>query len=298
MHIIDLSPIYTLIHISGEKAESLLQGQLTCDVREIFNTQTRLSAHCNPKGRVLSSFHLLKYLDAFYFCAPSDMAESIIKQLTPYARFSKVTLAINTELSVLGIWGDNVVERLNSLFEKLPQTADEMVSKEEICLIHLHGTNIRFMMIGHKNSISAFKKTHADALTENTQAWQLLDIQSGVAIIHPETSTLFTPHMLNYPDLHAVSFKKGCYTGQEVIARTHYLGKAKRHLYCASIVSDQAPQAGDVLLDETNNEVGVVVNSAFNTTEGHYDFLAVIQDQSLSTALYLYRSSLRVLGLK
>jgi folate-binding protein YgfZ len=294
MHLIDLSQTNTLIRISGEKAESFLQGQLTCDVREISlppplkkedteRFMSRLSAHCNPKGRVLSSFRLFKYNETFYFCAPSDMAESIIKQLTPYARFSKVTLEIDAELSTIGIWGEDTSD---ILLEKLPQATDEMIVSEGLCFIRLPGNTARWILISGKGNIHVFQETHADAITENNDAWQLLDIQSNVATIHPETSALFTPHMLGYPDLNAVSFKKGCYTGQEVIARTQYLGKAKRHLYYASVASGKMPRASDPLLDDAGNEMGTVVNAALNLTSECYEFLAVIQDQAVSIDLY------------
>ena len=195
-------------------------------------------------------------------------------------------MGIDAELSTIGMWGEDVSTKLGALFEKLPQTADEMIVREGLCFIRLPGNTARWILIGGKANIHLFKETHADALTEDNQRWQLLDIQSNVATIHPETSALFTPHMLGYPDLNAVSFKKGCYTGQEVIARTQYLGKAKRHLYHASVASGKMPRAGDALLDDAGNEMGTVVNAALNPTSECYEFLAVIQDQAVSIALY------------
>ncbi|MDF3055400.1 MAG: hypothetical protein K0Q74_1307 [Gammaproteobacteria bacterium] len=285
MHIIDLSHLYTLVHVVGEKAESFLQGQLTCDVREVSPTQARLSAHCNPKGRVLSSFRLLKKEAVFSLHAPNNMAEDIIRQLMPYARLSRVALEIS-QASTLGIWGENAVTKLSSYFEKLPQTADEMVTENAISLIRLPGDFTRFIAIGHQDTINQLREIYSETITEDTQAWYLLDIQSNVATIQPKTSALFTPHMVGYPALNAVSFKKGCYIGQEVIARTEYLGKAKRHLYRAKVISSQTPQPGDALVDNAQNEMGIVVNSAFNADKKYHECLAVIQDQALSNELY------------
>jgi folate-binding protein YgfZ len=107
--------------------------------------------------------------------------------------------------------------------------------------------------------------------------WRLLDIRAGIANIYPETSELFTPNMLRLAELKGLSFDKGCYVGQEIIARTQYLGKVKRTLQHFQLQSDQKPQAGDALHNSQNQPVGIVVDASIVTPQC-YELLAVVQD--------------------
>lgn len=259
-----------LIAVKGEKAREFLQGQLTCDMHDITSTQTHLAAHCSPKGRVLASFQVLEFKQTLFLLAPTLMQDVIIQQLKKYAVFSRVVLEKAPELIILGGSSD-----IASLFPHLPTHADEAVTKEDFFIIRCHGELPRYVVISMTATLESALITSAshDAINQ----WQLEDIQAGVATIYPTTSDLFTPHMLNYPALHAVSFTKGCYTGQEVVARTHYLGKAKRHLQLLTLADKQLPQPGAVLLDDKQQSIGTVVNAAHGT-DGKCQLLAVIQE--------------------
>jgi folate-binding protein YgfZ len=294
MKIFFMDKSYKFIRINGEKTKDFLQGQITCDINEVTDTHSKLSAHCNPKGRVLSSFRVCKLHDAHYFFVPIDMAEQIIQRFTPYARFSKVTLEIDATLLTLGISGEDAPTELLRLFNKLPGKADEMINLNNLSLLRQNGSTPRFILIGDQHNISSLQEKYKDSLSDDTNAWELANIQAGIPTIHPQTSALFTPQMLNYPELGAVSFKKGCYIGQEVIARTHYLGKAKRHLHHGIVSAKQPPKAGNALLDIDNNEVGVIVNSAMNTDSEHYEFLAVIQDEALNKKILLNKDVIQI----
>ena len=283
-NIIDLSSTHILIRVDGEKAETFLQGQLTCDMREVSTNLTRLSAHCNPKGRVLATFRVLKYKNIFYLLSPTDMATYIIKCLTPYARFSKVTLTINEQLGIIGYFSENPAAE--NIFPQLPEQVDQSIQHHNLLLIRLQSTTPRFLIIGDYHEISSFKETHQRLLTQDLEEWALFDIQAGIATIHSKTSNLFTPHMLNYPALNAVSFKKGCYVGQEVIARTQYLGKTKRTLHHLTISLNDQPKQGDVLHDQMGNEIGIIVNVALNMQINSYEVLAVVQDQRIIQKTY------------
>lgn len=277
-----------LIALEGEKAADFLQGQVTCDVREIQDDQTRRAAHCNPKGRILSTFRVLKFAKRFYLLVPASMVDLIIVQLKKYAIFSKVILKRDDSLKVIGCVGKEIAETLEEILGKLPEEPDQAVFySHNILVTRVQGILPRFEIIGLSEAIISLQKTLvAKYQKESEEPWRLWEINSGVPTIYPETCDLFTPQMLNYPALNAVSFKKGCYTGQEVIARTHYLGKVKRHLHTLNLKIGRLPKPGDMLYDADKQAVGTVIDAALQTI-GECRLLAVVQDGAILEKLYL-----------
>lgn len=262
------------IKVSGDKAENFLQGQLTCDVREVSATQSHLAAHCSPKGRVLISLRIIKFNEQFYLILPRDNAEFAIQHLHKYAQLSRVNLILSEEITIIGCWGENFS---HPQINNLPEQVDQVTANEQWLILRDSGKTARWMIIGNTEALN---------LTFNAEAkdWQLLDIQNCIAYIYPPTRDLFTPHMLNYPELNAVSFKKGCYTGQEIIARTQYLGKAKRHLHLVNIPIQNNISAGEKILNQGQQEVGIIVQS--HSLNGSQLLLAIIQDEALSHEMF------------
>ncbi len=277
-----------LITVQGEKAQTFLQGQLTCDLREISEQHSRLSAHCNHKGRMLATLRVIFYQQQYHLLLPAIMVEAAMKELKKYALLARVVLTENkNDYSILGCHGPDLSQTLSQFFETLPTAADIVQQQDQLLIIRICNTQERYLILGPRTTASML---HEQLLTKLTRAsddtWQLLDIQAGIANIYPETMNLFTPQMLNYPALNAVSFKKGCYIGQEVIARTHYLGKAKRHLHLASIQTSTLPPPGSALSSkETSQEVGQIVAAAFHSPE-ECQLLAVIQDEALNGEIF------------
>ena len=107
--------------------------------------------------------------------------------------------------------------------------------------------------------------------------WQKEDIQNGFPNIYAKTTDTFTPHMLNLPKLEAASFNKGCYLGQEIIARTEHLGKVKRHLHFATMENTQLPKPGDIIKNNTQQTIGIIIDAI--SDKDKILFLAVIQDE-------------------
>jgi folate-binding protein YgfZ len=274
------------IALEGEKAADFLQGQVTCDVREITETKTRRGAHCSSKGRVLSTFRVFKFAGQLYLTAPAAMKDLIIGQFKKYAVFSKVSLCHTETLQAIGCVGKEMYATLQQLFGQLPEEPDQAIfSTRNMMLVRVQATLPRFEAIGTLDAIDHLRTALAEKYPLNSnEQWRLLDIQAAVATIYPETQDLFTPHMLNYPALNAVSFKKGCYIGQEVVARTHYLGKAKRHLALLNLQSPIPPKPGDPMHDANGKIVGTVVDYALATNQ--YQLLAVLQDESTSEDLF------------
>lgn len=282
--IIELSHL-SLIKVLGAKADQFLQGQLTCDIRQINANQSLLGAHCNAKGRVLLSLRVLHFQDNFHLLLPQKMVDAAISRLKQYARLSRVQIEKVTELEAIGCIGTEVESTLKK-FSELPSGPDQATSKEGYSTLRMRGSQSRFILLGTKDSLH----TPLEALSQNyplltANNWQLAEILAGIPTIYPETMDKFTPHMLNYPALNAVSFKKGCYIGQEVIARTEYLGKVKRRLHRAYLTSETLPQSGESLLNANQLEVGIILEAEYSEDKT-CQVLAVLQNGALENEIF------------
>lgn len=272
----------SLIKITGTKQDAFLQGQLTCDIRDITPAQSRLAAHCNAKGRVLATMRVINFQESFYLLLPRNMLELTLKGLGKFAPFSRVMLAEEPALTLIGCYGENITTHLTAILGNLPQQPDQVTRGEGWLCTRIHGSEPRFILMGMPIAIHALQQKltpHCTVLTDDI-SWRLLDIQNGIANIYPETMNLFTPHMLNYPQLNAVSFTKGCYVGQEIIARTHYLGKAKRHLQLMTLDTEKLYHPGEILYNDKQQEIGIVID-AIHSSSRECQLLAVIHLLSL-----------------
>lgn len=283
-----------LIAVQGPDAERFLQGQLTCDVSEISEQQTRLAAHCNPKGRIISTLRLLRLAHTYYLQLPSSMLEITLAHLRKYAIFSKVNLYnASNDFIKIGFTGTT------KLIDGLPDTIDSATLYKDGLIFRLPGITARYEVMAHYDSIKPlWQQLAIDLPLIGHNDWGLLDIMAGIPSVYPATSELFTPHQLNYQLINGISFKKGCYTGQEVIARMHYLGKLKQHMYRAAILSSQSPQPGEAIFMNKDGElqqVGEVVMSA-RAAEG-YQLLTTLQDMGRQYPLQLNNTSISLLDL-
>ncbi len=224
--LVDLTPL-GLIAIKGNDAAKFLQGQLTCDVREVTDAQSRLGAHCDPKGRIQFTFRLFKFQDTYYFRLPVDVISHALILLQKYAVFFKVQLEdITQQWASFGLSGANCQTYLEDTFSIAPTAIDAVVPLQDLILIRTSASLPRFEIIGKPATIINLQQQFPVTTPhDDFNTWKLLDIQSGVASVNSPTIGEFTPHDLNYPALNGVSFNKGCYTGQEIVARMQYLGQ-------------------------------------------------------------------------
>ncbi len=256
--ITDLS-YFGLIKISGKEAEKFLQGQFINDVRQVTAERSQLSAWCSPKGRILINFRLFKRDDAYYMLLPQENVAATLKRLKMYVLRAAVKLEeFGDHLPRIGV--ANNTEMLTDCLGFAPPTeVDASLTKNQITVLRIPGIQPRFIV---------FTETPEDfwqcsrARQVGAGVWELLDILAGLPQIVPATSEKFVPQMVNYQAIGGVSFKKGCYTGQEVVARMQYLGSLKRRMYLAKIDTTTLPQPGDALRVSTNEEnIGVIVNA-------------------------------------
>lgn len=260
---------YGLIKVSGKDAETFLQGQLSCDIREVTPTHHQLGAYCNIKGRVIALLRIFLVEDHYYLQLPKVLLEKTYSELKKYGMFSKIKLekvendpASKNNIKKFGVYGENSPEFLSELFDKEIKYEDGKTEQiGSILILCLPGLKPRFEIINFSSLTSI---PSLPSLSSNIQDWTLLDIQAGIPEIWAESSEQFLPHDLNLPELNAVSFSKGCYRGQEIIARMEYRGNLKKRMIRMQIQDLQNIPTPGSLYEKEGKEVGRIVMGSFD----------------------------------
>lgn len=271
---------YDLIQISGADSIAFMQGQFTCDVKQLSPTQSLLGAHCNAKGRMHYFFRLFEWKNIYYLKVPRSITEHALATLKKYAAFSKVTIEVKAGTLVgLGLSHTLPEFVLAHLNIAVPETIDAVTHTDQGILIRVSGTQ-RFEWYADEQSLLAFWQRAVSSFTAiHPKHWRCLDIWAGLPNVYADTQEYWLPHPLKLPELGAVNFKKGCYLGQEIIARTQYLGSVKKHVqrFVTSPALD-IPLKSSVI-NTLQQVVGEVVDAASDAT--HTYLLAVVQDDAL-----------------
>jgi len=248
-------PHYSVIQVAGNNAQTFLQGQLTCDMRPLSqHGHYSLAACCDHRGRMIANFWVVKWRDDFLIILPESMSSILMKRLGQYAPLSRVQLKSGLDHLAILFCHDH----------KPPETHDHSVA------ITLPNQN-RHLLIGNREQLPT------QGVNEDDDHWRAQNIIDGLVMIYPETSLLFLPQMINLQNLGGISFEKGCYVGQEIIARTQHLGTLKRHLQRLTLLQNSSPKPGEILKNYAEKPMGIVVE-AVKIQEGKIDALAVIQD--------------------
>ena len=276
-----------VLAVRGPDASKFLQGQLTCNLNYLNAETSSLGARCTPKGRMQSSFRIVLDGDGYLLAMASDLLQPQQADLSKYAVFSKSRLSDES-----GAWcrfglagGDG---SLVSLGLDLPQTADSVVRNNGMIAIRLaDGRSELWVSSGEANQ--ARMRLAAQLQEAPMDRWLLDQIRAGIGQVFGSTRELFIPQMINLQALGGVSFKKGCYTGQEIVARMQYLGKLKRRLHRLAIdgAQEDLPAPGVELFSPVHgSSVGEVVLAAA-CPEG-IELLAVVQEDAAADGrLYL-----------
>ncbi len=267
-----------LIRVRGEDAASFLQGQLTNDIDKVTPGLSQLSSYCSPKGRMLASFRIVRRGDDLLLMLPMERLGPILKRLQMFVLMSKVELAdASSELARIEISSDCAAD----LLPIEPPAEDNGVrTLDGFTVIRVPGDRPRFQVLGTPAAMQALWEEAAQAATPfSRRAGALLDIRAGIPMVVDATAETFVPQMANLHVVKGVSFTKGCYTGQEIVARMQYLGKLKRRMYRVRIDAQDQPQAGDEVFSEhsaSGRGTGKVVSAA-PSPEGGYEALVVIE---------------------
>jgi len=198
-------PYLTTIRFNGADAADFLHNQFSADIQALSSGDSTFACYCEPKGRVLALMLVCRYDDGYYVIMSSSLAEIISTRLRIYVMRSKVTIEVLSKFTVSGLQAIDT-----------PNTGPAFIAA-----IPVPDCNKWFIVTTDDNPPGS------DSLSED--AWKILELKMGISWLCPETSGQFLPQWLGYDQLGAVNFRKGCYPGQEIVARTHYLGKVKRH---------------------------------------------------------------------
>lgn len=262
----DLSHL-TLLKISGEHAATFLQGQLSCDVNQVNTNEMRQGAFCNLKGRVLALPDVLYFNYDFYLLLPRSLMEKTEKSLAKTAALSRVTLEPASHHAIWGFY-------LKDINQPLPLEGTWPQKKYAV-----HATDQGLAYCLGDGFYILIQTTDAQNHTipqKDASDWHQLRLQHEDFQIYPESRGLFLPHRLGLHTKGHLNFEKGCYRGQEIIARTHYRAKLKHALMLFNITTTEALQPGLRIMNEAGTqEVGELVDYA-PTGESHYLIAASI----------------------
>ena len=268
-----------LIAADGDDAVEFLQGQLTNELREVTATRAQQSAWCSPKGRVLTCFLVFRHDGRLLLQLPQALLEETLKRMRMYVLRAKATLEkANAELMRIGLIGEQAESCLEDCVGNLPGSAEDVRVSGQLTIIRLRGRRPRYEIVGAREAVeSVWNACRRVAVTAGADAWELLDIEAGIANIGPDTSDAFVPQMLNLDRIGGVSFTKGCYVGQEIVARTQHLGRIKRRMYRAHWNGTSPVGAGDTLqASEDSASFRAQIVNAKASPGGGFDVLAVI----------------------
>ena len=280
---------YGLIRVTGEDARDFLQNQFGNDVNAVSDTQAQLSSYSNAKGRMLAIFHLFLRDDAYYLVLPADILESTLKRLRMFVLRSQVTLEDASDTQVrIGLAGEQAPALLSELLDGRPERPWQVMQQQELVVLRLPDPLPRFEIHGPVAAMTAlWQRLARQARPVGADVWTWLNIRAGLPDLHAQTVEAFVPQMANLEALDAISFKKGCYPGQEVVARMHYLGKLKRRMYLAHADSDAVPAPGTAVYAEGEEQAAGQVVEAARAPGGGTDLLMVVKIASAESPLHL-----------
>lgn len=278
VQLVDASAL-VVVEVSGEDAFEFLQAQTCNDLSQVTATQGQLNGYCNPKGRLLALFTVLKVDSGFLLIVPKVIVDGFIKRLSLFILRAKVCLRVREDLHLAGIllaaelvgskeFSNGSIQWPAATFS----VADEslLANREHLRVrypSHPDSSILRWLLIGSVESIGVDWRSITQAAAADNfgiatyDAWRAADILSARASVVSSTIESFIPQMVNLQLIDGLSFKKGCYPGQEIVARMQYLGKLKRHMRWFSVKLAVAPEAGTRLENTEDTDAGIVVDA-------------------------------------
>ncbi|MDX1589479.1 MAG: hypothetical protein R3296_11125 [Oleiphilaceae bacterium] len=273
----------TLLRIQGPDTRKFLQGQVTCDINALSDQQSLAGAACDPKGRVYALFQLLSVAeDEVLMQLPVAIVETVMKQMQKYLAFFKAEMTPAPEWFMLGLHGEAAVSTMVGREAAADAPGQVRPLEEGFAIARMpspDGAPRHELWLNRLPDLTVDKASAA--------AWRLSRIGSGLVALSADTVGGYLPQQLNLHALDGVSFKKGCYTGQEVVARLHYLGKLKKSLFRLRIegtATDPAPE--ERIESPQGKSLGNLVESIMDS-DGHCHGLAVLSHEALNTGLRL-----------
>lgn len=293
---------YQIVEISGEDSLKLLQGQLTCDLQKVTDTQAQLGGYCTIKGRLSAIFYAMKYDKGYWLLMPKSVSAHFVETLSKYAVFFQTRIQIKPDCTLV-TESSNTNDLINQ--STASELADNPYKTEKVDSNHY-----QLVIQGANSSIALniFVGDHCETaaktwITTNTSSPQnetqqshlfnLAQVAFKIPMVFGASIDQFLPHNIGLPEAKGVDFEKGCYIGQEIVARMHYRGKLKTHAYIARLPSELLDNhlakgqlsALSAIYDEANKKVGELISSGF--IDRHHYLLISLSDTALEKPLYI-----------
>ncbi len=296
--LVDLSSL-SIIDITGNDAAAFLQGQFCNDLTKVSATRAQITGYCTPKGRLLALPAIVGIADGFRLLLPASIKDGFLKRLSMFIMRSSVVVTERLDWVCTGLMSDSNGHTgdAGKHLGALPHAAMDAATSDAQQLIcwpsgRDTASAVRYLVLASVDDQVALWNTCKSIAKVDDAVWRLADIVAGIPSIRPQTQEAFVPQMMNLQLIDALSFTKGCYPGQEIVARMQYLGKLKRHMRRFALSPDASgelsvPQAGDSLQAGEDADVGVVIDAVLGT-DGRAELLAVVkvsaEDATLSVS--------------
>ena len=278
------------IKVAGTDAEKFLQGQFSNDISSIKEDSYQFSSYSTNQGKVISLLRIIKDQDFFLLLLTTDISEYFMSKLSMYVLMSKVKIEIMSNYKVYGLSGTASVETIknnnyeNSVFEKEDCYILNNTSERVSSAIVIHKSNDKLDSLPRFFTSMSFS-----SLEFNTN--KLADMMRGFLRIDMTTKEKYIPQVLNMEILNGISYKKGCYTGQEIVARTHYLGKIKKRIFSIETESESM-KYGDVIHNVDSESIGEVISNTQDVQSLNIA-LAILRLDSLDKELYVNNEKIK-----
>jgi tRNA-modifying protein YgfZ len=281
-----------LISVEGDDAATFLHAQLTSDVAGLTVAKTQYSGYCSPKGRLLATFLVWRLQDRVCLQLPLGLSETIRARLARYVLRAKVKLSdMRSAWTLFGVSGRDAAAAVGHITDTRSIALHDVVAAAGIAATRVSAT--RYLILASAVQASAVRAALETVAHESPEeAWHRLDIEAGIPWITEATQDAYVPQMVNLDLIGALTYSKGCYPGQEIVARTHYLGRVKQRMHRIHLSGAEAPAPGDPLYSArfgNDQASGTVVNAAARAQNSH-DALAVIQITALDAGSLHWKS--------
>lgn len=293
----DLSQL-GVIAFHGDDTVSFLQGQLTNDLRGLNADSAQWNGYCSPKGRLLGNFLMWRQGADYCLQLSGDILPGLLKRLSMFVLRAKVQGRDASDETVrLVVAGKAALASVNAAMGAVPASAMHTAATAAGQVIRV-GDDKFVLSIAPEHAPAVWQTLCQSATPVGAPVWDWLRLNAGIPMIVAATQEQFVPQMVNLEVIGGVSFQKGCYPGQEIVARSQYLGKLKRRMFLAHVDAEAAPGDNLYSADIEGQATGTVVNAAPAPTGG-FDVLAVAQVESANTqTLHLKAADGAALSLK
>ncbi|WP_083582195.1 YgfZ/GcvT domain-containing protein [Halomonas aestuarii] len=287
-----------VLDVEGPDAERFLQGQTSAQVSLADGAFAPLTCFCTPKGRVLANAELMRVAPAHYrLVMHASLVPSLAEHLKKFAAFYKAELKVRDDLALLGLIGREAAALAEVRFDAPPLRPWHQAGDEQIQLLAHPGPRPRLLICLPSDRVEGdwqWLREHATPV--DNAVWRLHDIQAGLAWLDADQRDTYLPQMINWEALGGISFKKGCYTGQEVVARAHFRGQVKKRLVRAQLDGGLLPEPGSAIEDADDKRLGEVLCAELDAY-GEAEVLAVMSTREPALPLRCAGQKLKLLKL-